>query len=51
MLFVGHSAKGQVPREININNRKQLVPKIFNTEAQKHDIKPIFGRQYNPLRT
>jgi transposase InsO family protein len=39
---------GRIPREIYLDNGKQFVSKIFKTEAQKHDIKLIFGRPYNP---
>ena len=39
---------GQIPREIYLDNGKQFVSKIFKTEAQKRDIKLIFGRPYNP---
>ena len=39
---------GRIPREIYLDNGKQFVSKIFKTEAQKHGIKLIFGRPYNP---
>jgi transposase InsO family protein len=37
---------GRIPREIYLDNGKQFV---FKAEAQKDDIKLIFGRPYNPL--
>jgi len=39
---------GRIPREIHIDDGKQLVSKAFKTEAQKHGINLIFGRPYNP---
>ncbi len=39
---------GRIPREIYFDSGKQFVSKIFKDEAQKHDIKLIFGRPYNP---
>ena len=39
---------GRVPREIYLDNGKQFVAKVFKAEAQKHGIKLIFGRPYNP---
>jgi transposase InsO family protein len=39
---------GRIPREIYLDNGKQFVSKLFKAEAQKHDIKLIFGRPYNP---
>lgn len=40
--------KGRIPREIYVDNGKQFVSKAFKSEAQKHGIKLIFGRPYNP---
>jgi transposase InsO family protein len=39
---------GRIPREIYLDNGKQFISKLFKAEAQKHDIKLIFGRPYNP---
>jgi transposase InsO family protein len=39
---------GRIPREIYVDNGKQFVAKTFKAEAQKHGIKLIFGRPYNP---
>jgi transposase InsO family protein len=39
---------GRIPREIYLDNGKQFVSKVFKAEAQKHGIKLIFGRPYNP---
>jgi putative transposase len=39
---------GRIPREIYLDNGKQFVSKIFKAETQKHDIKLIFGKPYNP---
>ena len=41
---------GRIPREIYVDNGKQFVAKTFKAEAQKHGIKLIFGRPYNPRR-
>jgi len=42
----GEGYKGQ--REIYVDNGKQFVAKTVKAEAQKHGIKLIFGRPYNP---
>jgi putative transposase len=39
---------GRIPREMHLDNGKQFVSKVFKAEAQKHGIKLIFGRPYNP---
>ena len=39
---------GRIPREIYVDNGKQFVAKTFKVESQKHGIKLIFGRPYNP---
>jgi putative transposase len=39
---------GRIPREIYLDNGKQFISKAFKAEAQKHGIKLIFGRPYNP---
>jgi transposase InsO family protein len=39
---------GRIPCEIYIHNRKQFVFILFKAESQRHNIKPIFGRPYNP---
>ncbi len=44
----GKSRTGRIAREIYVNNGKQFVAKVFKAEAQKHGIKLIFDRLYNP---
>ena len=39
---------GRIPREIYVDNGKQFVAKVLKAEAQKHGIKLIFSRPYNP---
>jgi transposase InsO family protein len=43
-------SKKTIPREIYIDNGKQFVSKVFKAGVQKHGIKLIFGRPYNPRR-
>lgn len=40
--------KGRIPREIYLDNNKQLDCDEFRKEAKKHRIKLIFGRPYHP---
>lgn len=40
--------KGRVPKQIYLDNGKQFIAKDFKTEAQKHGIKLIYGKPYNP---
>lgn len=39
---------GRMPREIYLDNGKQFIAKEFKAEANKHGIRLIFGRPYNP---
>lgn len=39
---------GRVPKQIYLDNGKQFIAKLFKQEAEKHGIKLIFGRPYNP---
>ncbi len=41
-------AKKRTPREIYLDNAKQLIAKEFKAEASKHEIKLIFGKPYHP---
>lgn len=40
--------KGRVPREIYLDNAKQLIAEDLKEEARKHGIKLIFGKPYHP---
>lgn len=39
---------GRKPKQIYLDNGKQFVSKDFKAEAEKHDIKLIFGKPYHP---
>lgn len=38
----------RVPRQIYLDNGKQFIAKTFKAEANKHNIKLIFGKPHNP---
>ncbi|MEA3254478.1 MAG: DDE-type integrase/transposase/recombinase [Candidatus Altiarchaeota archaeon] len=40
--------KGRMPKQIYLDNGKQFIAKDFKTEAQKHGIKLVYGKPYNP---
>lgn len=40
--------KGRLPREIYLDNGKQFISRAFKAEAEKYDIKLIFGKPYHP---
>lgn len=40
--------EGRIPRQIYLDNGKQLIAKDFKAEAEKHGIKLIYGRPYSP---
>lgn len=40
--------RGRVPKQIYLDNAKQFVAKDFKAEAQKHKIKLVYGKPYNP---
>ena len=39
---------GRAPKAIYLDNGKQFIAKEFKTEANKHEIKLIFGKPHNP---
>lgn len=39
---------GRVPEQIYLDNGRQFIAKDFEAEAERHGIRLIFGRPYNP---